>query len=110
MSIVRCRLTKWLAASWKPSRWFAFANQQAFKPADRINRVSQKTRFDQWAGRIRTKSIGLGHRPRKGIGLAIPLDLVHEFLRQNTSIVSQEALRSGLWVGLRPSYTNAALP
>jgi hypothetical protein len=59
-----------LAASWKPSRWFAFANQQAFKPADRNI---------GGPGEFGPNPSGFSIVRWKGIGLAKPLDLVHEF-------------------------------
>jgi hypothetical protein len=68
-----------LAASRKPSRWFAFANQQAVKPADRIIRVSQKRGSISGPGEFGPNPSGFGIVRWQGIGLAKPLDLVHEF-------------------------------
>ncbi|HMF66853.1 MAG TPA: hypothetical protein VK602_04500 [Phyllobacterium sp.] len=82
-----------MAASRKPSRWFAFANQQAVKPADRIIRVSQKRGSISGPGEFAPNPSGFGIVRWKDIGLAKSLDLEPNSLRQNDPIWLQTALK-----------------
>ncbi|RCW85383.1 hypothetical protein [Phyllobacterium bourgognense] len=60
-------------------------NQQTVKPADRIIRVSQKRGSISGPGEFGSNPSGFGFVRWEGIGLAKPLDLVPNSLRQNDS-------------------------